>query len=120
MTARIDSQYGEIGIDNDVISKVVGIATTGNYGVVGMVSKNQIKDGIQNILGFDNYSKGVVINHDDDKIIVEVYVTVEFGTKISEICRNVQRSVKYDLQRYLGIQANVVNVYVQGIRVTDE
>ncbi|MGX7348165.1 Asp23/Gls24 family envelope stress response protein [Aerococcus vaginalis] len=120
MTARIASQYGEIGIDNDVISKVVGIAVTGNYGVVGMVSKNQIKDGIQDILGFDNYSKGVVIDQDDEQIIVEVYVTVEFGTKISEICRNVQRSVKYDLQKFLGIQAHVVNVYVQGIRVTEE
>ncbi|MCW1004657.1 Asp23/Gls24 family envelope stress response protein, partial [Streptococcus anginosus] len=49
-----------------------------------------------------------------------VYIMVNYGTKISEICRNVQRSVKYDLGRQLGITANVVNVFVQGIYTEDQ
>lgn len=120
MTATIKTQYGEIGLDKDVISKVVGIATTQNYGVVGMASRKQIRDGIQEILGLENYARGVVVSGDAHMTVIDVYIIVDFGTKISEICRNVQNSVKYDLQRFLGISANVVNVFVQGIRTTED
>lgn len=37
-------------LSNDVIATVVGGAATDNYGVVGMASKNQIRDNISEIL----------------------------------------------------------------------
>ena len=120
MPVKMDSEYGEIEITNDVIAKVVGMATTQNYGVVGMASKNQIRDGISEILKIENYTKGVVVRSEADLVIVDVYIMVNYGTKISEICRNVQRSVKYDLGRQLAITANVVNVFVQGIYTEDQ
>ena len=120
MPVKMDSEYGEIEITNDVIAKVVGMARTQNYGVVGMASKNQIRDGISEILKIENYTKGVVVRSEADLVIVDVYIMVNYGTKISEICRNVQRSVKYDLGRQLGITANVVNVFVQGIYTEDQ
>lgn len=116
MGAKTNSEYGEIEITEPVISKIVGMATTQNYGVVGMASKNQIRDGIQEILKKENYSRGVVVRNETGRVVVDVYIIVNYGTKISEICRNVQNSVKYDLYKYLGISANIVNVYVQGVR----
>ena len=116
MPVTIDSEYGQIEITNEVIAKVVGMATTQNYGVVGMASKKQIRDGISEILKIENYTRGVVVRNEEGRVIVDVYIMVNYGTKISEICRNVQNSVKYDLSKYLGVFANVVNVFVQGIR----
>ena len=49
----------------------------------------------------------------------DVIATVvgSYGTKISEVSRNVQEKVKYNLETMLGVTANSVNVYVQGVRV---
>lgn len=120
MTVKMNTQSGTIEMTNDVIATVVGGATTENFGVVGMASKNQIRDNINEILRKENYSRGVVVRQEDNGIAVDVYIIVGYGTKISEVSRNVQDSVKYNLSTMLGITANSVNVFVQGVRVLPE
>lgn len=120
MAVKINSQYGEVEISDEAIATVVGKATTQNYGVVGMASKHQIRDGIQEILNRENYARGVVVSSEGELVVIDVYIMVNYGTKISEICRNVQSSVKYELERVLGLTANVINVYVQGIRMIED
>ncbi|PWG00910.1 Asp23/Gls24 family envelope stress response protein [Levilactobacillus bambusae] len=117
MAVKIKTQHGMIDITNDVIATVVGGAATDNYGVVGMASKNQLRDNFNEILGRDNYSRGVVVRQENNDISVDVYIIVSYGTKISEVSRNVQSKVKYNLQNMLGVTANSVNVIVQGVRV---
>ncbi|MBD5432657.1 MAG: Asp23/Gls24 family envelope stress response protein [Lactobacillus sp.] len=120
MAVKIKAKYGLIDISNNVIATVVGGAATSNYGVVGMASKNAIRDGAFTILNRENYRRGVVIKSKDNKIIVDVYIIVGYGLKISEVSRNVQDSVKYNLEHLLGIKAESVNVIVQGVKVLDE
>ncbi len=48
---------------------------------------------------------------------MDVYTIISYGTKISEVSRNVQEKVKYNLEALLGVTANSVNVFVQGVRV---
>lgn len=59
MAVKMRTDYGLIDIDNNVIATVVGGAATDNYGVVGMASKNQIRDNVNDILKKDNYSRGL-------------------------------------------------------------
>ncbi|WP_056978570.1 Asp23/Gls24 family envelope stress response protein [Fructilactobacillus fructivorans] len=120
MAVKLNTQYGSIDIDNDVIATVVGGAATDNYGVVGMASKNQFKDNMNEILRKDSYSKGVVVREVNKKVQVDVNVIVSYGTKISEVSRNVQSKVKYNLESMLGINADSVNVIVQGIKVIND
>ena len=49
--------------------------------------------------------------------VLDVYTIISYGTKISEVSRNVQEKVKYNLEALLGVTANSVNVFVQGVRV---
>ena len=58
MTVQIKNEYGRIDISRDALSTVIGNATTECYGVVGMASKNLVKDGLAVVLGKENYSKG--------------------------------------------------------------
>lgn len=120
MAVKIQNQFGNIDISNEVITTVVGGAATEIFGIVGMASKNQIRDNLNEILKRDNYSKGVVIRQEDEGIAVDVYIIVGYGTKISEVCRNVQDKVKYNLDSMLGITAESVNVIVQGVRVIND
>ena len=119
-SVKIQNQFGNIDISNEVIATVVGGAATEIFGIVGMASKNQIRDNLNEILKRDNYSKGVVIRQEDEGIAVDVYIIVGYGTKISEVCRNVQDKVKYNLDSMLGITAESVNVIVQGVRVIND
>ena len=120
MAVKIQNQFGNIDISNEVIATVVCGAATEIFGIVGMASKNQIRDNLNEILKRDNYSKGVVIRQEDEGIAVDVYIIVGYGTKISEVCRNVQDKVKYNLDSMLGITAESVNVIVQGVRVIND
>lgn len=120
MAVKIKTKYGMIDISNNVIATVVGGAATSNYGVVGMASKNAIRDGALTILNHENYRRGVVIKSKDNDIIVDVYIIVGYGLKISEVSHNVQDSVKYNLENLLGIKAKSVNVIVQGVKILDD
>lgn len=117
MAVKIKTQYGNIDIANNVIATVVGGAATDIYGIVGMASKNQIRDNVNEILKRENFARGVVVRQEDNGVAIDVYIIVGYGTKISEVCRNVQDNVKYNLETMLGVTANSVNVYVQGVRV---
>lgn len=117
MAVKIKTSSGTIEITNEVIATVVGGAATDVFGIVGMASKNQIKDNINEILRKENYARGVVVRQEDNEIAVDVYTIVSYGTKISEVSRNVQEKVKYNLDSMLGVTANSVNVFVQGVRV---
>lgn len=120
MAVKIQTKYGEISLTNEVIATVVGGAATDNYGVVGMASKSQIRDNISEILKRENFSKGVIVRQEGEGVAVDVYIIVLYGTKISEICRNVQIQVKYNLETMLGFAAGTVNVFVQGVRVLND
>ena len=76
MAVKIKTPAGMIDIANDVIATVVGGAATDNYGVVGMASRNPLKDGVNQILGRDSFHQGVVIRQQDNGIAVDVYIIV--------------------------------------------
>ena len=65
MAVKMMTQNGLIEMSNDVIATVVGGAATDVFGIVGMASKKQIKDNIDEILRKENYSKGVVVRQEE-------------------------------------------------------
>lgn len=117
MPIKLKSNNGEIEISNEVIANVVGRATNTIFGIVGMASRNAVTDGLNEILNRENYSKGIVIRQEGVNVAVDVYIIVSYGTKISEVSRNVQESVRYQLKQDLGIEVDSVNIFVQGVRV---
>jgi uncharacterized alkaline shock family protein YloU len=117
MAVKIQTPQGVIEITNEAIAVVVGGAVADIYGVVGMASQNQIKDNFNSVLRKENYTKGVIVSQEENSIVVGVYMIVSYGVKVSEVSYNVQEKVKYNLETMLGVSANSVNVYVQGVRV---
>ena len=49
---------------------------------------------------------------------MDLYIVISYGVKISEVVGEVQKKVKYDLERGLDLKFNAINVFVQGIRVS--
>ena len=117
MAINIPTPNGQITLSNEFIATVVCAAVTDNYGVVGMVSKSFFRDNIIEILRRENFAKGVVLSQNGNKVAVDVYILVSYGTKISVICQNIQETVKYNVERLLGFTLDFVNVHVQGVKV---
>lgn len=108
---------GEINVSPDAIAMVAGIAALECYGVVGMASRN-IQDGLVELLrGRDNLTKGIEVAIDGDEVTVNLYVIVEYGTRIKEVARNVIERVRYTIESQLGLEVSEVNVIVQGVRM---
>ena len=119
MSIELQTKHGQIEISIDVIATIAGGAAVDCYGIVGMASKNQIKDGISEILRKENFSKGVVVRQDEEQVHIDMYIIVSYGTKISEVAHNVQSKVKYTLDKSVGLAIDSVNIFVQGVRVAN-
>ena len=120
MSVIINNQHGNVDIATEVIATVVGASTTEIFGVVGMASKSAIRDNFQALLGKENYAKGVVVKSTDAGITVDVYTVMSYGVKISEVSKNIQERVRFNLENQLGITASSVNVYVQNVKVVED
>ncbi len=99
------------------MQQFAGGAAVDCYGIVGMASKNQLKDGLTDILRKENFTRGVIVRKDEDEVHIDMYIIVSYGTKISEVAHNVQTKVKYTLDQTVGLAVDSVNIYVQGVKV---
>lgn len=113
------TDLGNINLSLDVVASITGNAATECYGVVGMASQKVMKDGFYTLLKKENYAKGVVVEDGETGTIINLYIIVGYGIKISEIVYEVQKKVKYVLESTLDIDVEAVNVFVQSIRVID-
>ena len=119
MPVNKKTKLGQIKISDDAIATLAGTTVNECYGVVGMISKNYLKDGYSALLKKENYAKGVVIKYEDDGLQIDVYVVISYGIKISEVVVNLQHSVKYALEKALNMDVASVNVHVEGIRINE-
>jgi len=119
MSIELKNEYGQIDISNDVVAQIAGGAAIECYGIVGMATKHQIRDGLTDILRKENFAKGVIVRQEAENLVIDMYVIISYGTKISEVAYQVQSKVKYTITQTLGMSVKAVNIFVQGVRVTN-
>lgn len=110
------NDYGKITIAKEVIAKIAGLAAMECYGLVGMAS-SKVQDGIAHLLGWENLSKGVIVEVEDDNVNLELNIIVEYGTNIHQVAHNIIERVNYTLEDKIGIKVTEIEVNVQGVRV---
>jgi len=111
------TEFGNIKISAEAIATLAGGVVTECYGVVGMASQKLLKDGLAELLGKENYSKGIVVRETNKQLEIDLYIIIGFGIKISEVVLEVQKKVKYVLEKTLDTKFKSINIYVQGVRV---
>lgn len=115
MSVERSNDLGQINISHEAIAALAGGVVTESYGVVGMASQKILKDGLAELLKKENYSKGIVVREINSEIELDLYIIIGFGVKISEIVYEIQKNVKYVVEKSLDIKFKAVNVYVQGV-----
>lgn len=112
------NEFGRIIVADDAIATIAGAAALESYGLVGMCSRSRLKDNFVELLGKENLSRGVEVTVNNDRVTVDLYIIVSYGTKISEVAQNVMETVKYAVENLIGLHVDQVNVNVQGVRVS--
>ena len=116
MEGRINNELGLITISEDVLLKVAGYAALECYGIVAMSSK-RAKDGFVEWLGRENLTKGVELDITEQGIDIDLYIIVEYGISIVEVCNIIKSQVCYKIENMTGAKVRRVNISVEGIRV---
>lgn len=110
---------GTIQVDNDVIARIAGSVVINTCGIVGMAMKN-LKSGLWETLKKENLTKGVrVTTTADNKVMLTFNVIVAYGTNISTVTNNLISSVKYQVEKYTGMEVSRIKVVVEGVHVND-
>lgn len=118
MSVKFENEIGTIYINTDVISTIASVAAMECYGLVGMASKSAT-DGFVKLLKKDNIHRGVKINLEDNSVIIDLYVIIQFGTKISVVANNIIDKVKYNVENQTGTKVKKVNINIEGVRVLE-
>ncbi len=116
MGKEISNNLGKIDISEEVIATIAGIAAVECYGLIGMASR-KISDGFVEMLGRESLSKGVQVRIVDNEVIVDLFIIVGYGIRISEVANNVMDTVRFTVENMTGLPVAAVNVNVQGVRV---
>ena len=112
----VTNENGCIHYSEEVIANVVGVSTMECYGVVGMASKNA-SDGFWELIKGDSLHKGVKIQSKENELDIELFIIVEYGTKISVIANNIIQKTRYNVKNFTGLKVTSITVNVQGVRV---
>lgn len=112
-----DRPAGRIEISHKAIATLASQAALRSYGVVGMASRNLV-DGIAYLLARDP-RHGVEVSSSGGQVGIDLHIVVEYGTRVSSVADSVAHTVRYRLERALGMPIRVVNVHVQDLRVSD-
>jgi uncharacterized alkaline shock family protein YloU len=89
-----------------------------SYGVVGLAPMN-LADGIVKSITREP-SKGVTVQYDGEDINIEVHIIVEFGTRINSVAESVKNTVRFHVEKALGLKVQSVSVHVAGLRISDD
>jgi uncharacterized alkaline shock family protein YloU len=119
MSIKRDNELGSINISNEAIASLAGGIVTECYGVVGMASQKFFKDGLAELLKNDNYSKGVIVRKVNEQFELDLYIIVSYGVKITEVVYELQKKVKYNIERATNMEFSAINIFVQGLKVID-
>jgi uncharacterized alkaline shock family protein YloU len=114
----VDNQTGMIRISDDVVATIAGLAALETPGIAGM--SGGISEGLAKRLSGKNAQKGVSAEVGQLEAAIDLRVIVHFGSKIQEVCRQLQENVKDAVENMTGLNVVEVNVKVEGVAFKEE
>jgi len=116
--SSMNTHMGNISIDKEVIGQYAGSVAVECFGIVGMAGVN-MKDGLVKLLKKDNMTRGIVVNYENNKLVLDFHVIVAYGVSIIAVSENLISNVKYRVEEFTGIEIEKINIFVEGVRVID-
>jgi uncharacterized alkaline shock family protein YloU len=108
---------GTIQVSPNALATIAYHATLTSYGVVGLAPKN-LAEGLATTITREP-AHGVSVHYNGEEIDIDVHIIIEYGTRITSVADSVAATVRYQVEKALGLPIHHVNVHVQGLRVSN-
>ncbi|HOM66947.1 MAG TPA: Asp23/Gls24 family envelope stress response protein [Brevefilum fermentans] len=116
-TGNIHNELGSILIQKDAIASIARQSTLQSYGVVGLAPKN-LAESIRQIIKKDA-KYGIDVSYDHEGLVIQLYIVVEYGLRIKTISNSIAKSVKYNVEKTVGLPVRRINVHIRGLRISN-
>lgn len=112
----LPEENGSINIAEEVIAAIAVGAVRDVEGVSGMMTNlgSSVTD-LVNKKNAQKSAKGVKIDMTGTALVLDVYLTVQFGHPIPEVAENAQKAVISAVEAMTGCSVGTVNIHVGGV-----
>lgn len=114
---KAPNPLGNIYISHRAIATIAYQSALESYGVVGLAAKNLAEDLVQVIVR--DPTLGVEIQYNSGKMQINLYIIVEYGTRIASVATSVAETVKFRVENVTGLDVDRVNVNIRGLRISN-
>ena len=110
-------ENGSINISEEVIAAIAVGAVREVEGVSGMMTNlgGSVTDLVTNKKNAQKGAKGVKIDMAGAALVLDLYLTVQYGQPIPEVAENAQKAVSSAVEAMTGCPVGTVNIHVGGV-----
>ncbi|MCP3025727.1 MULTISPECIES: Asp23/Gls24 family envelope stress response protein [unclassified Halobacillus] len=109
------STLGNVEIAPEVIEVIAGIAVSEVAGVAAM--RGNFATGVVERLGKKSHGKGVKVELDEEGILIDAYVVMDYGISIPETAQKIQDNTRQALKNMTALEIKEINVHVVGVQM---
>ncbi|MBM7552336.1 Asp23/Gls24 family envelope stress response protein [Thalassobacillus pellis] len=110
-----DTTLGNVEIAPEVIEVIAGIAAAEVNGVAAM--RGNFASGVVERLGKKNHGKGVKVELEEEGIVIDVYVVMDYGISIPTAAQKIQDNIRQALINMTALEIREINIHVVGIQM---
>ena len=115
--SKTENVPGKIHIAHRAIASIACESALSSYGVVGLAAKN-FAENLSRVLIKDP-NLGVDITFTNNEVVLDVFIVVEYGTRIKSVASSVAENIKYKVEHATGLVVKAVNIHVRGLRISN-
>ena len=110
-------ENGSINISEEVIAAIAVGTVREVEGVSGMMTNlgGSVTDLVTNKKNAQKGAKGVKIDMTGAALVLDLYLTVQYGQPIPEVAENAQKAVSSAVEAMTGCPVEAVNIHVGGV-----
>ena len=110
-------ENGSINIAEEVIAAIAVGAVREVEGVSGMMTGlgGSVTDLVNNKKNAQKGAKGVKIDMTGEALVLNLYLTVQYGHAIPEVAENAKKAVASAVEAMTGCSVSAVNIHVGGV-----
>lgn len=116
-TAAVN-EIGTVKIASDVVGTIAVMVAQEVEGIFSM--SGGFTDDIAEKFGMKSSNKGIKVQVGETEAAIDLYLIVDYGVKIPEVCLNAQERVKNAVETMTGLKVVEINIHVQGINSPKE
>lgn len=116
---NIDNHLGKITVSREYLVSLIGHTVTNCFGVAGMNQTSPL-GAVAELAGLstfrDSLDRGVGLKYHDNKLIIDLHITVTMGINISAIVESITNKVRFAVEEATDIEVFKINIFVDGMK----